>query len=642
MSSSSRLPLLLAGLFLFCFTFFSANKETGSDPKLSFLVGQAILDHGTVRLDAYQDDILIDFPFADYVTQYDQIIERDGRYYAYFPVGPSVLSLPFVGVYRLLGKDMRTYDNFELQIGLAALSVTAVFSLLYLTGTHLVSRRAALLISFFAVAGSSLSSTLGTALWSLNFSTFFIALILWLLVRDLDGRPFNPILLGLLLFLTYFSRPSTAVFIAPVLAYLLWQRRPQFWLVALSALLPLLAFFAWSRFTYGSWLPDYYSLSRFQIERPPMWVGILGNLLSPSRGLLWFSPFFWLLPIGILVFRRELTRQPLFWLCLAWFTLQLGIVSRAVIWWGGFSFGPRLLSDALPGLVLLLFLIWREAALRYSLPEQRRLAGLFLFLGLVSMAIHAAGLYRGATARWNLAAFPMRTALSGPLGDFFDPRYTQFLADNEMVCALTNAKTGAYLALDEPLLPYTLGQPIPWDADTRVNQRVGAALLDPPSPAALPAAAPALPRPFSAYLPLLYSNGNQAAFLGWQDPAAARGTRWNDCARAAIVLELPDRPLPPGPLGLTLRGEPLFGPQPLRLAVNGTAAGETLWTEQDQEITFPIPTALLRPGALNTFSFEFPEARPFPPRLEYYRLRLDDTAHAISLQELRLGSPPEP
>ena len=355
------IPPLLAGLLLFLFVFFSANKETGSDPKLTLLVSQAMLDHRTVRLDAYQGDVLIDFPFADYVERTGLIVARDGRYDAFFPVGPSVLSLPFVAAFRALGKDMRTFDSFELQIGLAALSVTAVFFLLYLTGTYLVRRRAALLIAFVAVAGSALSSTLGTALWSLNFSAFFSSVVLWLLVRDREGgRSFNPVLLGLLLFLTYFSRPSAAAFVIPVLGYVLWQRRPQFPAVALSALLPLLAFLGWSRWEYGQWLPDYYSTARFGLERPPVWVGVLGNLLSPSRGLFWFSPFLLLIPAGIFLFRRELARQPLFWLCLSWFALQLLLVSSAVIWWGGYAFGPRLLADALPGLVLLLFLIGRR------------------------------------------------------------------------------------------------------------------------------------------------------------------------------------------------------------------------------------------------------------------------------------------
>src|SRR5262249_13357800 len=88
------------------------------------------------------------------------------------------------------------------------------------------------------------------------------------------------------------------------------------------------------------------------------YVGLAGLLISPSRGLLVFSPFFVFVVLAIApawVRRRD---QPL--------PLALGIGALALllvtakwtIWWGGHSFGYRLLIEMLPALMVLLALAW--------------------------------------------------------------------------------------------------------------------------------------------------------------------------------------------------------------------------------------------------------------------------------------------
>jgi hypothetical protein len=545
-------------------------------------------------------------------------------------------------LYSLLGKDMRTYDNFDLQIILAALSATLIFVLLYLIGTYLISRSASLFITFIAVMGSSLASTLGSALWTLNFSTLFIVLILLLLVRDTAGKPLNPYILGLLLFLCYFSRASTVVFILPVLAYLFWQRRFLFWPAALTAMALLLLYLGWSRLEYGQWLPDYYSLTRLQVERAPLLVGILGNLLSPSRGIFVFSPFFLLILAGIPILWNNLARQPLFWLCVVWFVLQLVIVSRAASWWGGNSFGPRLLTDALPGLVLLLFLLWQEVLQQFSTAQQNVTFALFLFLGLVAIAIHINGLYRPAILRWDLNIIPTPTHISNPMGDYFDWRYTQFLTTNEMVCQIAAEKAQAYLDYDETLASYKIGQVITAHADRAVpifilDTLKRMAKATPISKLASGTEAAANQAAHHAYLPAIAYSANGALFIGWEELVDGTARRQSICPQTEIVFRLADEPINEDTYWLTISADS-FGDQPVVIYLNDALIDQITWPGKPNMISLKFPARLLQPGALNRISFHFPSAQTTLPRLNDFRLHFDDRQFALGFQDLAINS----
>jgi hypothetical protein len=584
--------------------------------------------------------------------------------------------------------------------------------LLYAIGRRLVRPWASLVIAFVSVVGSSLISTLGAALWSLNFTTLIIALALWILVRweetiqiltPDDSRGYygagsssgQAYLLGLLFFLAFLSRPSSVAFIAPALVLVFWRTSPSgrrvnltrsrtgslFWKVAIAALAPLILFAGWSLAEYGSWFPPYYTPARLQGTGQPLWIGIAGNLFSPSRGLLVYSPFFLLLLVAVFLFWRELRRLPLFWLCVAWFAAQLLLVSRAVIWWGGNSFGPRLLTDALPGLVLLLFLTWREverASTRRSLG--RAAAALFLGLGFVAFLIHLGGLYRGATGRWSLLALYGPTARTGLGGDYFDWRKAQILADNEMICSLELENLLAYLPMDTTLAPYHTGDPIGPLADRIIPVDVPGALSragTAPRATEEPVPAGKFAATESVFMPLIRRSANEALFAGWEPPGQDAVQRLTVCPTATIAfLRAPseqssgqgevlsgvldatlDRALGADPAvlkpaevqdgeartgggttELTIRGA-TFGPQRMEVSLNDVPLGTIAWPGDEAEMSLPFPTDLLRPGELNRLSFHFPDAHTLIPSLDYYRFYLNDRHLAFALQEMRLLSP---
>lgn len=371
-----------------------AHWSTKSDPYGCLLTSQSILEHGTIRLDAYGTPEALS-------AAYGYRVRSQGshtRYY--FPLGTSLLAVPAVAAGKTLGWDMRVAHFDRVLQGWLA----AMFLGLIALGAYVLCRArhdplpAAILAMLF-VFGTSLSSTCGSALWSFNAEVLFMLAALCLLLHCPDtprGRNVLWPALGVCMFLSYLCRPSAAVFAAVVTACLFLRRPRVGWRVCLVLLVCLLGLAAFSLREYGAILPPYYRVSR--LAGSDTFLRALGaNLVSPSRGILVFSPFFVpVLFVGLLRFRESPALLAAAWL---WMALELVAVSRFPHWWAGHSYGPRILTDAVPAVLLVAVL-----------TAPTRAGALFkaywvtvVCLGLVSALIHTGqGLGNECTARWNI------------------------------------------------------------------------------------------------------------------------------------------------------------------------------------------------------------------------------------------------
>lgn len=572
--------ILLAGcsFLVFLLTYFSTVSYAGSDPQLSLLASQSILEEGTIRLDAYRGP---EYPlFEQWMVQ-----GRNGHYYYYWPIGPSVLSVPFVWVANLLGLDMSiVWQNNWVQKALSAALTALVFIIIYASCRAYLDPLPSLVITAVSVLGSALVSTMGTALWNIDFAVLFVALTLFLLLRFDSGRKgvATPYLLGLLLFLAYFCRPSTSTFIIVVLAYLLLRSRRVFLRTATTALVLLLLFLLFSWVEYGQLSPDYYTLARFQTQKDPVWRALYGHLLSPSRGLLIFSPFFIVVLVGVLVFFGHLKRHWLLWLVLSWFALHIVVTSSATRWWGGHSFGPRVLTEAIPALIVLTVILWHEVSQKASPGARRVLLVSYLALGLFGVFVNSyQGLYNTDTVRWNGTMPPDVGTHREYLLDW---RYPQFLVSSRSVC---ERNLQHVLATSATPAPYVLGETITHMA-----------------------------------------SGEEATFVGWSKPE--QDFRWSECTPAKIRVMLGDIDRTEE-YAMEIRSGS-FGTQEVTVQVNGIHAGK---------LVFPGPHAppvarsiivegwLLKPRAINEIEFHTPnatvtgsgDARPLG--LAFAALRLD-------------------
>ena len=547
--------LILAGaMALFVLTFRAPVSAANSDPRYGLLVSLALIEHGTVRLDAYENTTTPPLSSPD---GRQNLIASRGHLYYNFPLGTPLLATPAVAVARLVGYDLTNIDQQnQLQNGLAALSTAGIWLLLVALLRLLLPAATALPLALVIMVGSTLTSTLGTALWSHHGAVASALAALLLLVGWQSGRWARPgPLLGLLLFLSFLSRPSMALFVILVLALLAQRERRAFLETSLVAGLLFAAFLFFSRLEFATWVPPYYAPQRLTtFAATPIQTALSGLLLSPSRGLLVYSP--WLLIVGgvALVGRRRL-RDP--WLVggiILWGAALLLLNSRAVIWWGGHSFGPRLLTDWLPGLALLSAMVWRDVVA--ALPGRARAAAWLSLaaLGAAAMVIHVgSGLYNIESQRWNGRLLPDVDANPEIV---FDWRYPQFLATADMLCA----RNRAFVLSGAP------------PAALPVGAVVGA--LDP-----------------------------RVVYAGWAEPGSY-DFRWLECRQGALLFNLGDARAD----GLVLALEPLGG-STLEVALNGQRLGsyDLPPAREPWVVTLPLPAGVLRPGP-NEITLTVPEA----------------------------------
>ncbi len=102
-----------------------------------------------------------------------------------------------------------------------------------------------------------------------------------------------------------------------------------------------------------------YQLTQGEFFTTPPWIGLYGILLSPFRGLVWYSPVLVAALWGWPRLRKRHPHDAL--LILALVLTYLALFSTWWMWWGGFAWGPRFLLPIIPVLVVPLAPLWEES-----------------------------------------------------------------------------------------------------------------------------------------------------------------------------------------------------------------------------------------------------------------------------------------
>jgi hypothetical protein len=299
---------------------------------------------------------------------------KNGRVVSDYPILPGLLNVPVFAVAKVAGVPL--FENrFRLSLLTAAALVS--FSTLFL---FLALRRIcasdieALGFALLFFAGTEVWSVAGKGLFQHGPSLFFLTLALWLLLEE---TPRAAALAGLSLGLAVTVRPTNVLIALPLAFYALRSRRRGRGAFLSLLVLPVLAQAALASRFWG----DPFSLARSRVPSAfsgNATQGLAGLLLSPSRGLFVFSPFLlFAIPASVAAWRRS---GALFDRCLVVaVAFTLAAFARWRIWWGGHSFGYRLLIELLPLLILLIAGFWPEIA--------RSRAGVALFGGLAAASV---------------------------------------------------------------------------------------------------------------------------------------------------------------------------------------------------------------------------------------------------------------
>lgn len=393
------------------------------DSAFTLQTAQSILEDGDVALDEY-------LSAEDAANEY-AIVLVDGVPHNYFPLGPSLWALPAVaaidGALRVFeGRSYRTEllagHHSDVQEFLASCAVAWAAVLVWLLARNLgLTRRRALLLACLFAFGTSAWSAGSRALWPHGPSLVWLGLALWSVLRA-EERPRLLWLAGLALALAYVTRPTNAVAVVGLTAYALLRFRTGAWpLLAAGAAGALL--FAWHNLAvYGALLPPYFQPSRLA-DHGNVPLALAGNLVSPGRGLLVFTPVLLFAGRGWWLWRRDSARRVLADTLLAAIAAQWVAISLFPHWWAGWSYGPRFFTDTLVFFSFLLVPVVRE--LEFGTRAGRIRGVLFVAALVWGIVVHGAGANLTATMDWNgdpanIDHHPER------VWDWSDPQFTRW------------------------------------------------------------------------------------------------------------------------------------------------------------------------------------------------------------------------
>ncbi len=287
-----------------------------------------------------------------------------GRYVNIYGMGTALTALPVYAVANWCISNLD--DNFPLvlflgrEIAAALVALSAVF--LYLAALALTERRNALMVAVAYGLGTCVWSTCSQGLWQQTPTVFYLALGTCLFVRA-ERTPWLGAPCGMAWAMAVWCRPTSAIVVLCAGVYLALRDRRAFAAYALGGL-PFALVLALYNYRY---VGSPFSFGQGEACRdaaiamtgsPSLWQtpladGLAGLLVSPSRGMFVYSPFLLFAVPGMIrvwtapkyAVLRPLSAAALLILCM---------VSKYFAWWGGGSYGYRLVLDITVFLALML------------------------------------------------------------------------------------------------------------------------------------------------------------------------------------------------------------------------------------------------------------------------------------------------
>jgi hypothetical protein len=417
-------------LALGSFVLYNANvREISSQDTIpTRVLPHEVVEHGRLDLDRLFQGWQAGLPLPFWI----QLVR--GHYRSNYPVVPALLAVPVYAAPVLLGAG----DSWLVLNALAKLAgslfaaVSVVF--VYLAARELARRQgsgeaAALATAAVYAFATPTWAIASQGLWGHGPAQLGLAVSLWAFLRPEPAR-WGLVLGGLAAGVMVASRPSTGL-VAAVLAGFAVLSRSRGGLIFAGVLGAVLAGVAAHNLAiFGSVEGGYAELHRTHAKHHGVasaWSGspaegLLGVLVSPSRGLFVYSPVLLFPAAGLCLWLVRRRGGLLAWVAVA-AAAGVGTIAQFAVWWGGHSFGPRLLADVLPALVLGVVPVW--PAIRRGPVGQWLFAAAFV----ASVLVEAVGVFYYPSPRstdWNTSPVDVDVA-HDRLWDWHDPQLLRLL-----------------------------------------------------------------------------------------------------------------------------------------------------------------------------------------------------------------------
>lgn len=411
---------------LACFVVFNVNGRSigAGDTLPARYLPFAFLKHHTLFLDPVHD--VASIGRGD--DTFWMLRRPDGRYFSLYPVVTPVIVTPLY-VPAALYLEARGWTPPRLERAgrvmekLSASLIAALSAgLLYLALRRRTTTQVALLLTVAYAFGTTTWVVTSQALWQHGLSQLMVAATLLLVTGAPSGG--RALAVGLCLGILAGNRPPDAVVAGALGLYALTWCRARQWPGLLAAPVAPVALVAiYNLYVAGTIGGGYGLMGRAEFLQHDFAGGLAGLLVSPTRGLLVFSPFFVFVAWVWRTWPQRDDERRLSWLILFAVAAQVVVYAKAD-WRGGLSWGPRYMSTLLP------LLTWLLAPVVESLQGVRARAfrvcvaiaiavqgvGAFCYVGSLDQPIyagdhgtHAAG--HDMRAAWEWRHSPIVAAL---------------------------------------------------------------------------------------------------------------------------------------------------------------------------------------------------------------------------------------
>ena len=331
---------------------------------------------------------------------------RPNGVYSNYPAGMLVFALPVFEISHWVGGDLRNgLTQWRLAKWTGAWLTALSVGMLFLVLLEITTLPAACWAAVLLACGSAMISTNGQGLWYQTGVIFWLSLVVLLEFQPLLRRSaWAPYVQGIAFGLMFACRLSSATFIAP---FLLWVFMRDGFRATRMALVGILSYLPFGIFYWEIYHNPLGPQLRVGLSQGP-WAthflpALAGVLVSPARGLLVYQP--WIL-LAVLVFftprlRRENVRPrtatlPQGWMlfCATAVFFHLILIAAWPNWWGGLSWGSRMMAETIPLLILCV-----GPAIAWVL-EHKHGVQLMILVALLSFSVHLTGVFLHGGA-WN-------------------------------------------------------------------------------------------------------------------------------------------------------------------------------------------------------------------------------------------------
>lgn len=405
---------LILGISVFVIFILSHNRDL-ADSNLSMLLSYQLIKNHTFRLDEYfQPPVSPSMLCGQEGIPYQ--VEKINRHVFYrYPPGSSILSIPVVAIFSYFGygpsgpNDPFNYKNEKhIQTLIAALLMSISTVIIYTIAFDVIPFHWAITVAVAFAFGTQIWSTASRALWTNTWSIFFASILAIFMIRVKHLGLYEQILIGTILSWSYFTRPQSFIMIVFVVIYFFLLFKYKIAAIVITGCIWLAAFILYSMTLYGTFLPNYCltNSSAFSLN----FEGLAGVLVSPSRGICVYIPIIIFVFFLVVYFRKYIKMKLMLYLSSAVYITYTLFISSFVCWWGGHSFGPRLLSDVTPWLAVI-SIVGIDAMLRWKEminPSKRKYVSILAF-GSILLALSVFINFRGATSSattcWNVTPY---------------------------------------------------------------------------------------------------------------------------------------------------------------------------------------------------------------------------------------------